>query len=332
MCDRVHALDGLRGLAVLAVMLFHSGFRWVHGGWLGVDVFFVLSGYLITGILLSPGWTWRSFLWRRMTRLYPALLVCVTVVGAATATAGLTVWAEAAGAVYLTTPLVLFGVAPLSWPSWHLWSLAVEAQFYAAWGMLMLSGRRWPRHRLAAACLALAAASMAGKVAILVIAHDWWTAYAFTPVRVEGLLFGAAVAAGLRLPTKRVALACAASFLAAAVVATDSGHPVQALGITAAVVATGTAIAAIRDGQAPWLAASLSSAALTWLGVRSYSLYLWHWPVFYALAGPDGVHHPGPWILGAWPIAIALAWASHRWVEVPAQAWLRGRPRTLATV
>jgi peptidoglycan/LPS O-acetylase OafA/YrhL len=141
---RIRGLDGLRAIAVLMVMAHHSGWRCGTGGWLGVDIFFVISGYLITSQLLKPEWTFGQFIWRRLARLCPALLtLCITVAGLTVFGSGSPIAPLIAGA-YLYTPAMLLGWLQADNYLGHTWSLAVEMQFYLAWAMFMLMARSWP--------------------------------------------------------------------------------------------------------------------------------------------------------------------------------------------
>ena len=219
------ALDGLRGVAVAAVLLYHGGVSWAHGGFLGVEVFFVLSGFLITSLLLAE-WTRRTtiglgaFWARRARRLLPALFCLVAVIGLYYAVAGsaqaipglkgdgisaLTYWSNwhqiAAGSSYFAA------TGPVS-PLEHTWSLAIEEQFYVVWPILVLgvlwlagrSGNRSSRRPL----LVLFGVTVAGAVASVVdtaVLFDGGRnldrVYYGTDTRASGLLIGAALAIGL---------------------------------------------------------------------------------------------------------------------------------------
>jgi peptidoglycan/LPS O-acetylase OafA/YrhL len=219
------ALDGLRGVAVAAVLLYHGGVSWAHGGFLGVEVFFVLSGFLITSLLLAE-WTRKTtiglgaFWARRARRLLPALFCLVAVIGLYYAVAGsaqaipglkgdgisaLTYWSNwhqiAAGSSYFAA------TGPVS-PLEHTWSLAIEEQFYVVWpilvlGVLWLAGRRANRSSRRP-LLVLFGVTVAGAVASAVdtaILFDGGRnldrVYYGTDTRASGLLIGAALAVGL---------------------------------------------------------------------------------------------------------------------------------------
>jgi peptidoglycan/LPS O-acetylase OafA/YrhL len=219
-------LDGLRGLAVIVVILYHGGVPWAHGGFLGVDVFFVLSGYLITSLLLGE-WlncgriALRAFWARRARRLLPALVAMVTVVG---------IYYAAAGPTHAVTGLQANGVAALlyvsNWhqiadstnyfvgggpvsPFQHTWSLAIEEQFYVVWPLLVLSVL-WLARRTSARLHILLALTLAGAIASAVemtLLFDGGQGldrvYYGTDTRAGGLLVGATLAIGLALARQR---------------------------------------------------------------------------------------------------------------------------------
>ncbi len=221
-------LDGLRAIAVLAVIAFHVQLGWAPGGLLGVGVFFTLSGYLITDLLLSP-WTTSGrlhlaeFWMRRARRLLPALFVMLAVV---------TAWVTIADRVRLASLRGTVAAASTYWSNWyvivkgqsyfarfappqpldHLWSLAVEEQFYLIWPWLLLAGVFVIRRRGAAALRWLAlptfAMAAASAVAAVLLYHPGFDAtriYEGTDTRASGLLIGAALA--MLWPSSRAATA-----------------------------------------------------------------------------------------------------------------------------
>ena len=209
--SHIPGLDGLRAVAVAAVLLFHAGFHWMPGGFLGVDVFFVLSGFLITSLLLreferSGRISLRSFWARRVRRLFPALLVLL---------AAVSVYAGLAGADG-RRPLSLDGLAALGYfANWrfvfshqgyfartgppsllqHTWSLSIEEQFYVVWPLVLalLLRRRRPRRAVLAVALTGAVAS-AVAMALLAPGGDHSRAYYGSDTHAQGLLIGAALA------------------------------------------------------------------------------------------------------------------------------------------
>jgi peptidoglycan/LPS O-acetylase OafA/YrhL len=306
----IGALDGLRAVAVCAVLLYHSGLGWFPGGYLGVEVFFVLSGYLITSLLLGE---WRetgsidlrSFWFRRARRLLPELFV-VLIVTLAYALVFLhdevaQLRADAlAAAVYITNWRLIFThqsyFQSLGRPSLlqHLWSLAVEEQFYLAWPPLFALVLRLRRPRL------MLAVALGGAVASALLMAWLYTPtldssreYYGTDTRAAGVLIGAAlafvwapwrgaVAAGrARMRAIEGAGLAALLGLALAFLRFDELNPWLYRGGFAAVsLMTALFIAAAVHPQSVTLGRLLGNAPMRWIGTRSYGIYLWHWPVF----------------------------------------------------
>lgn len=343
---RLSGLDGVRALAVLAVMAFHEGLPWIPGGFLGVDVFFVLSGYLITDLLVAQfdqrgRLGLRGFWARRARRLLPALaVVLVTVTAAVTvfepdqltslrrglvgAVTFSSNWSQAMGH---QSYFSVFGPPP---PLQHLWSLAVEEQFYLVWPLVLAVAvirlrRRWMRAAIAWAGAAASAATMA---AVYVPGSDPSFVYYGTDTHASGLLIGAALA--LTWPLAQVGAASAraaraldvAGLLGLAAIAWAvthfAGHDgaLYPAGLVFAALAAGAVvIAAAAPGR---VARMLGWRPLRWLGMRSYGIYLWHWPVialFPAVAG-YGVN-VAEVRLAETALPILLAAGSWRWIEEP---------------
>jgi peptidoglycan/LPS O-acetylase OafA/YrhL/lysophospholipase L1-like esterase len=345
-------LDGLRALAVLAVIAFHEQLGWAPGGLLGVGVFFTLSGYLITDLLLGQ-WATRGRLaladfWaRRARRLLPALFVMLAVVTAwitladRARLAGLR-GAVAAAATYSSNwYLIVQGqsyfarFAPPA-PLDHLWSLAVEEQFYLAWPWLLLAGlvcvRRLRHGRpggvawLALPTLALAACSAGAMLALYHPGLDPTRVYEGTDTRASGLLIGAALA--MAWSSRRAAAGRATR------IAVDAAAFAGLGGILVMIWRTGEyspflyrgGLIVLSAASAAVIAAAATPGTLTgrmlgwgpmrWLGVRSYGIYLWHYPVIVLFTPANATENLAR---AAWQtvVTIAVAALSWRFIEEP---------------
>jgi peptidoglycan/LPS O-acetylase OafA/YrhL len=339
---RAPGLDGVRALAVLAVMGFHEGARALSGGFLGVDVFFVLSGFLITDLLVTQRPTLKDFWLRRARRLLPALAVMLVVVTAATTIiepqadlrpallAAMTYTSNWYQMLHHVSYFASFG--PPS-PLQHLWSLAIEEQFYLVWPLILLF--LISRHNVRRAWITvtlLGALMSAVAMALLYDPADPSQVYYGTDTHASALLIGAALALALPLATlastgtKSGAAATrrldAAGIAGLAVLAWSIGHfngndpAVYPLGLVLAAVAAAALVAAAASKGA--IAAMTSLPPMRWIGVRSYAMYLWHWPVITltnVLAG-RAAGAPWLWILET-AITIILAAASWQFVESP---------------
>ena len=364
-------LDGLRALAVLAVIAFHEQLGWAPGGLLGVGVFFTLSGYLITDLLLgqwaAAGRLKLADFWaRRARRLLPALFVMLAVVTAwvtladRARLAGLR-GAVAAAATYSSNWYLIIGgqsyfarFAPPA-PLDHLWSLAVEEQFYLAWPWLLLAGlvavRKARRGRpggvawLALPTLALAAASGVTMLALYHPGLDPTRVYEGTDTRAAGLLIGAALA--MAWPSRRVASRRrpAAGSARVRMVALDMAAAAGLAGIGLMIWRTGQyspflyrgGLVVLSVATAAVIAAAATPGALTgrvlgwaplrWLGVRSYGIYLWHYPVIVLTTPANATENLGR-AAGQAAATIAISAVSWRYIEQPIRRGALGRAWT----
>ncbi|WP_234423761.1 acyltransferase family protein [Intrasporangium calvum] len=353
--ERIEGLDGIRALAIVAVLVFHLNAAWLPGGYLGVDVFFVVSGFLITTLLVreherTGRIAFREFWVRRARRLLPALFVTVMVstliarlvsgellvhigrqiVGALTFS---TNWVEiSAGSSYFeqTAPQLFM----------NFWSLAVEEQFYLLWpGLTLLLVTVAAARTRVAVALALAVGSALLMAVLVEPGADATRVYYGTDTHLMGLMIGAALAfawaspalakrlrpSGLgatgrwAVPGALLILLTGFRFLDETDAATFRG------GILLASAASGVLVLAVLDrpaGRAPTVWQRLTGHPLAvWIGVRSYSIYLWHWPVI-LVVGRDNPSAPGTTshlLTRAWCVlvTIALADLTHRFVETP---------------
>ncbi|MCU0618687.1 MAG: acyltransferase, partial [Gemmatimonadaceae bacterium] len=335
-------LDGLRALAVLAVLVHHIAPTVWPGGFAGVDVFFVLSGYLITGHIAADhdarGFVWSAFLLRRARRLLPALLVVLVatlLAGAALLTASeftalgrqtLAALASAANVLF-AREVGYFDTAAETKPLLHLWSLGVEEQFYLVWPPLLLLLARWRRARTAGAAV-LALASLA--IALPLATREPADAFFLLHARAWELLAGGTLALARHeglLGAVHGARAARWSWIGAALLAAGlvapAPHEAWPSPITLLPVA-GTTLLIAAGPDAPVNRALLAWRGAVWLGLRSYPLYLWHWPLLVALRvlAPDiGLDRTTTatlaWLLGA--VAVGLADLTFRVVEQPVQ-------------
>ena len=315
-------LDGIRGIAVLAVLAYHAtapglpGARLLVGGWLGVDVFFVLSGYLITRLLLDEAEDRgtidrRAFYGRRARRLVPALTVVLTAwllltltgalpverlgTGVRHADPGLALVPLAGSVTLLYNWLLAFDV-PTPAGMGHLWSLAVEEQFYVVWpSVLVFACARGRRPARALAPLLLGGAVIAlflSTSAVQGHARDF--AYFSSLTSSLGLMFGAAAALAPRRPLPPGAAPVALAALAGAILLVPDDRPSFLSPATFLACAATTVVLLAGAGRADRF---LETASLRYAGRRSYALYLWSSPLAYALA---------TWIGESWTATVVM--------------------------
>jgi peptidoglycan/LPS O-acetylase OafA/YrhL len=324
-------IDGLRAVAVTAVVLFHAGVPWLAGGFAGVDIFFVISGFLIGGIVDAEtrGGTFRfaAFYARRARRILPALLTVCT----ATAALGMVLLAPAelrrlaqgiaaaligGSNVWFWHAAGYFSPDARAEPMLMTWSLGIEEQFYVCLPPLMMLLRRFGERAMAGGIAALTAASLLLSVlATPAYPHD---AFYLLPTRAWELGAGVLLAlwfAARPLPRGRVAegLGWAGAAMIAATLLLVDEH-VAFPGHAALLPVLGTA-ALIAGGRGRLARRVLSARPMVAVGLLSYSWYLWHWPLM-ALARICAAKAPPLALsLAIAAVSLALAWASWRWVE-----------------
>jgi peptidoglycan/LPS O-acetylase OafA/YrhL len=364
-------LDGLRAIAVMAVVFYHADFSWARGGFLGVEVFFVISGYLITSLLLvewlkTDSVDLKAFWVRRARRLLPAVFLMLGVVA---------VWSVVflrdtlyrlggdilAASAYVTNWFFIvrndsyfesFGRPPLLG---HLWSLAVEEQFYVLWpvlfsiGFAVLGGRS--KHatirRFRWIVVVGAIASTAWMAHLFVPFEDPSRVYYGTDTRAAGILIGIALATAWmpwRLPKtisrphtvvfRSVGFAALAGLLLIMATLSEYSPWLYRGGFAVTSLLTAVVIAIIAH-PAIGFGFALSNPVMTWIGKRSYGIYLWHWPIFMITRpGFDVASSVTTTFVFRLALTFAIAELSYRYVEMPIRkvgyrVWMRSITRTL---
>jgi len=361
------ALDGVRGIAIVLVVLVHSGNAlwptadtWLaKNGALGVHLFFVLSGFLITVLLLAEqdrtgGIDLGHFARRRALRLLPALIALVTVLFViATARGGPGAHHavdSAFAALTLTTNWVMKGgdnpVGRLLGPHLHIsteliqtWSLAIEVHFYILWAVALWATARadWSRRKQMMLAVGGVAAVFVWR-ATRFDGGNWLPIYLSTSARMDAPLMGAVAAIAFtagwtrRLPTRvwaALGVAALATFVIAAFTVDWTSALLPQWLYTALACCAAVAILAAVCGGPGWYARTLSVPPLVFLGRISYSLYLWHYPLFWTIQRKNP-HWPGPirFTVGV-GAALAISTASYYLIEQP---FLRRKHRLRSAV
>ena len=333
-------IEGLRAVAVLLVLAYHARIPGFPGGYIGVDVFYVVSGFLITGLIVRElRATGRvdllTFYARRARRLLPAALVVIalTVIASAIVLPPLRVpdvaADGAAAALYVSN--IRFAAQATDYlqaeldpsPLLHFWSLGVEEQFYLFWPALLLlvAGRGTNIRRIGLVVGIVALLSFA--LGVVWTDSDAPLAFFLLPARAWELAVGAALAIGVarlsRIPISltpvMVGAGLALIVIGAVIFDTDTPFP----GTAALLPVIGTALVIAGGIPQPLNAMSrlVSVRPMRWIGGISYSLYLWHWPLLVLPAAAVGSELPLPARLGLVALTFVLADASRRWIEDP---------------
>jgi len=329
-------IDGLRALAVVPVILFHAGFETFSGGFVGVDVFFVISGYLITSIILSEkeagNFSLVRFYERRARRILPALFLvlalCIPFAWLWLQPKEMKDFSESVGAValFLSNQLFLsesgyFDTAAELKPLLHTWSLAVEEQYYLLFPLLIMATWRFGKR---------STVGLLVVIAVLSLALAQWAAYnkpeaAFfiLPTRAWELAIGAFTAfhfarrqeTCLSNGLQQAGSAAGLLLIVFAVFAFGKGTPFP--GLYALVPTLGAALIVLFAFPSTLVGAMLGSKAFVGIGLISYSAYLWHQPLF-AFARQRSLYEPGQIVFALLALAaVMLAYLSWRFIEQP---------------
>ncbi|WP_258398131.1 acyltransferase family protein [Herbaspirillum rubrisubalbicans] len=341
-------IDGLRAIAVLCVVVFHAFPECLPGGFVGVDIFFVISGFLISGILfdaLQRGhFSIIDFYIRRVRRIFPALLlvmlVCLLagwfillpqeyrqlgkhILGGAGFVSNIVLWSEAG----------YFDTSAETKPLLHLWSLGVEEQFYLFWPLLLWAA--WKRRRTMLATL-LTVMLLSFGWNVVSVHQDAVAAFYLPMSRFWELGAGALLAywRGRSAPVQGSvanwfsAIGLLLIIFAIAVITKQDLFP----GWWAALPVAGAFLLLAAGPQASVNRTLLSHRTMVWLGLISYPLYLWHWPLLAFARLLAGDTPPVDVRLGAVVLAMALAWFTYRLLEVPVRLRASGRKAAVTLV
>ena len=350
-------LDGLRALSVLAVIAYHADLAWIPGGFLGVEVFFVVSGFLITTLMLEEraktgSVSLRNFWLRRARRLLPALFVMLVVLAFAVATFA-TVHAPdfrrdvVPSLLYVSNWWQIFFVetpyfAPTDLPVLrHLWSLAVEEQWYLVWPLAFLAFRR-SSTRTSGIALAIASLGIMIGTALLWLPDSEQRTnflYLSTPTRASGLLLGAALAFVWKpwtqtraTPRLRGVAADAAAIVAIGAIAYAMAtqhvddRSLYMGWLAATTIGSSVIIAVIVRPRGSLVAWVMRTPVLAAIGRRSYGLYLWHWPIFVIAEARESATR----LAVALTLTVVINELSYLLIETPARkgvigTWWSGR-------
>jgi peptidoglycan/LPS O-acetylase OafA/YrhL len=325
-------IDGLRAIAVVAVIAFHANARLLPGGFAGVDIFFVISGYLISSILfreLDKGtFSFRDFYARRIKRILPAYIVVALFTLIVSSwllipndyifytTSLAASWAFASNIFFSMLSWGYFGARTEEFPLLHTWSLSIEEQFYFVYPILLILLSRYMKRRIMATLFVLAV--------VFVAISQWNTGqvktYFLLTARAHELIAGAlAFLIGQRYPIRSTVAANALAMIGmtmmiASLFLLTRGVPFP--GVNSLYPCVGVALVMYACGRENIVTRLLTSRTLVFIGLISYSLYLWHWPIFVFLRYRDIEMSSGV-VVAAVALAFALAVLTWKFVENP---------------
>jgi peptidoglycan/LPS O-acetylase OafA/YrhL len=321
------ALDGLRAISVIAVVAFHCRFM-LYGGAVGVDVFFVLSGYLITTILRSEiqrsgNIDLKRFYIRRAARLMPPLVLSMTATYAAYR---YLVPDINIGPGVIVSLLYLSDYGAALWDTPHLlshtWSLSVEEHFYMVWPVFLIMTRKLPAKVLFRALVAMFVVATLWRIIDLAVWHEWIFTYYRFDTRLSGLVLGSALAVRqwrMKEETARVASRNALYVLGILSLVLFWGWQAGLqYGTLIADIAAATLIVSLTSGQQTAVARLLSHRWAVYIGTLSYSIYLWHFGATLLLRA--STDRASAFVLSC-TFAVAVSAISYRYVEKPIKAW-----------
>lgn len=336
-------IDGLRAIAILSVVAFHAFPRYVPGGFIGVDIFFVISGYLITSLIIRhlafDDFSFIDFYQRRIRRIFPALMLvlfsCLAfgsqvlyvgenqqlgkhVLAGAGFVSNLVLWAENG----------YFDNSADTKPLLHLWSLGIEEQFYIGWPVLLCAAFRF-RINLIALIAIIGVVSFALNVTE--VGPNAVATFYSPHTRFWELLIGALLAViTVRALTSTQKSACSiggATLIVVGLLILDSGRAFPGWW---ALLPTAGAALVIAAGPTALINRFLSDRSLVWIGLISFPLYLWHWPLL-SFARILRGQEPTLLLSAALVIsAVVLAWATYRWIELPIRTGSHANSKTSA--
>jgi peptidoglycan/LPS O-acetylase OafA/YrhL len=346
----IPGLDGLRALAVTAVLLYHANLPWIPAGFLGVDVFFVISGYLITSLLLTESRktgkvNFRRFWYRRVRRLLPALFLMIGVVAFYTVVFLPNEASKLRGDLISSIFYVnnwwqifhhqsYFAAAGRPPMLQHLWSLAVEEQFYLFWPMLFILGMFLFQRKRSRMLIAIGVGIVVSTLLMAILYNplgDPSRVYYGTDTRASTLLVGVALAfvwspwrlqakvgRGARFVLDAIGIGALAGLVWIVLNVNEFQPGLYRGGFLVVAILAAVVIAVAVHPVGGLLNSFLSLPVLIWIGKRSYGIYLWHWPVYMVTRPTLDVPLTGlPLLFIRIAITVTLAELSYRYVEQP---------------